>query len=284
MDNCQFCENELENKNNKFCSFSCNAKFQNIKRGTNPLFQFSTNLRQKNINLYGLNPKHCSGCNRKFEYDERRKKFCNHSCAATVNNLVREPKSEIERKKISDGVKSFNLKNPGFNKIRAELGIKVCSIHIKNCTSCKKKFVCAYKKGNNERKTCSYECRIKASTSNRPYQNGSRKTQYFFNITQGKDVLLESSWEVNIATLLDVNGIKWIRPEPIKWIDDSEKLRYYYPDFYLPEFQVYLDPKNPYCMKQDVDKMRIVSDKIDIIYGDLKIVQEFVQNLNSNKG
>lgn len=90
---------------------------------------------------------------------------------------------------------------------------------------------------------------------------------------------MESSWEVNIATLLDSKQIKWIRPAPIKWNDNSEKLRYYYPDFYLPDFGVYLDPKNPYCMEKDAEKMKEVSKQIEVIFGDLKIVQEYVEKL-----
>lgn len=156
-----------------------------------------------------------------------------------------------------------------------------CRIKFKECTGCRSHFVVSNRKGNYDRKTCSYECRIIASTSIRPYQNGSRKTQYYYNITQDKEVLLESSWEVNIATLLDERNIKWTRPRPIKWNDGSEKLRYYYPDFYLPEFNVYLDPKNPYCMVKDEEKMSIISTKIEIIFGDLKLVQDYVDSISA---
>ena len=64
----------------------------------------------------------------------------------------------------------------------------------------------------------------------------------------GESVLLDSSWEEALAIRLDEIGISWSRPrEPIKWFD-GESWRNYFPDFWLPEHQVYLDPKNPAAM------------------------------------
>jgi hypothetical protein len=43
-------------------------------------------LKQYNILQYNINPKKCLYCNSKIPYDERNKKFCNHSCAAIYLN------------------------------------------------------------------------------------------------------------------------------------------------------------------------------------------------------
>lgn len=58
----------------------------------------------------------------------------------------------------------------------------------------------------------------------------------------------------------------------IIWSDHDDLPRLYYPDFYLPDHNLYLDPKNPHCMKLDVEKMRSVSDLIDIRYGSLPYI------------
>lgn len=78
------------------------------------------------------------------------------------------------------------------------------------------------------------------------------------------DVILESSWELKLAISLDKNGISWERPEPIKWVDNGI-IRNYYPDFYLPEFDLYIDPKNSWVEKNQKNKLEILNDKYDNI-------------------
>lgn len=72
-------------------------------------------------------------------------------------------------------------------------------------------------------------------------------------------VVLESSYELQIAQELDCNGVKWERPKRFYWTDASGRKRHYTPDFYLPEYDVYLDPKNDYLIKIDVDKIHRTS-------------------------
>ena len=74
-----------------------------------------------------------------------------------------------------------------------------------------------------------------------------------------RGILLESSYELALAKELDSNKVKWIRPKRMKWIDESGKQRHYTPDFYLPEFDVYLDSKNDYLIKIDSVKVRLCS-------------------------
>lgn len=74
-----------------------------------------------------------------------------------------------------------------------------------------------------------------------------------------KGVLLESSYELELAKELDKHDINWVRPKRLKWIDESGKQRHYTPDFYLPKFDIYLDPKNDYLIKIDSVKVRLCS-------------------------
>ena len=83
-----------------------------------------------------------------------------------------------------------------------------------------------------------------------------------------KGVLLDSTWELELAKRLDRIDIKWIRPDPIVWIDGQGKSHHYFPDFYLPEYDLFLDPKNPQAV-------RVQQKKLDILlkqYPNIKIL------------
>lgn len=66
-------------------------------------------------------------------------------------------------------------------------------------------------------------------------------------------IWFDSRWEVRLAESLDQNNIRWERPKiGFVWNEAGNK---YYPDFYLLDYDVYLDPKNSYLQK--VDKIKI---------------------------
>lgn len=68
-------------------------------------------------------------------------------------------------------------------------------------------------------------------------------------------ILLESSWELALAKRLDELDVRWIRPDPIPWVDSEGVIHNYFPDFYLPEYDMYLDPKNPQARKVQKKKL-----------------------------
>lgn len=74
-----------------------------------------------------------------------------------------------------------------------------------------------------------------------------------------KGVWLDSSYESILARELDKNNIEWIRPKALKW-NDNGNIRRYIPDFYLPKYNVYLDPKNDFLIKKDKRKIQLVSE------------------------
>lgn len=79
-----------------------------------------------------------------------------------------------------------------------------------------------------------------------------------------KGVVLHSSYETQVAKSLDENNIKWIRPSPIKWLDKNDKEHRYYPDFYLIDYDVFLDPKNDYLILKDAEKIKRVCEQNNI--------------------
>tara|TARA_Y100000034_G_scaffold58328_2_gene71118 strand:+ start:4520 stop:5155 length:636 start_codon:yes stop_codon:yes gene_type:complete len=83
-----------------------------------------------------------------------------------------------------------------------------------------------------------------------------RENAFYSKRTIYRGVVLDSSYELIVAKSLDENGIKWIRPKPIKWNDDGQ-IRRYIPDFYLPKYNIYLDPKNDFLIKKDRRKISL---------------------------
>jgi hypothetical protein len=83
---------------------------------------------------------------------------------------------------------------------------------------------------------------------------------------------LDSEYEYKVATELDKNNIKWERPHYLLWEDYSGKQHRYYPDFYLPEYNIYLDPKNDYLINNkskrfgitDVEKIEKVQEQNNV--------------------
>lgn len=80
----------------------------------------------------------------------------------------------------------------------------------------------------------------------------------FSKMENYKGIWLESSYESIVARELDKNDIKWERPSALKW-SYNDRIRRYLPDFYLPDFNVYLDPKNDYLIKKDKLKIELTS-------------------------
>jgi len=89
--------------------------------------------------------------------------------------------------------------------------------------------------------------------------NSKRSLRY--KLQNGGTVYLQSSYEIALAKSLDENNIAWIRPQSVTWIDEQQITHKYYPDFYLPEFNVYLDPKNDYLIQKDFLKIKSVRDQ-----------------------
>lgn len=89
------------------------------------------------------------------------------------------------------------------------------------------------------------------------------------NTVMYNGILLDSTWELELAKRLDSLDIKWIRPRPVKWVDDEGLEHNYFPDFYLPNYDLYLDPKNPHAVKVQKKKL----EKILTLYKNLVIIE-----------
>ena len=206
---------------------------------------------EKLMLAYQILPKICINCNLSIPFNKRNNKFCSRTCAASFTNRAREPMIDSIKHKISESVKLNHKKSKRIYE-RKIVGPYCRITGFEICTCCSKEFL------SNGRKTCSPECQRQNSTY--------RKIVHLFE-HQGKILKLESSWEVDIANWLNEHKIEWIRPNHIEWIDSTGKLRRYFPDFYLIDFNIYLDPKNDYQISISEEKLNIISKSYTLIYG-----------------
>jgi hypothetical protein len=92
------------------------------------------------------------------------------------------------------------------------------------------------------------------------YDNVCRRVQRF----EYAGEYLHSSWEVLVAEYLDENKIEWerkVRSFDYVWED---KTRQYFPDFYLPKFDIYLEVKG-YEIEKDREKWKQFPKRLILI-------------------
>jgi hypothetical protein len=224
---------------------------ENAKKSNNKNFT-------ERIKKYDQSPKQCINCNKKLDYDKKFSKFCNHSCSASYNNNLR---SADTIRKQGNSLKE-TLKNI-FESI-SKIKFKTCTYCYKNYTWHKGmsfKFCCIICKEKEQFHRLSTLAKDRGLGGVRP----SKRILY-------KGVLLGSTYEVKLAESLDDNCIKWIKPARLNYVDPFGKERTYEADFYLPEYNVYLDPKNDFLINninprlgfKDSEKIHLVCKQNDV--------------------
>lgn len=188
----------------KFCNLSCSTGYKNKI------------TKENNIKKYLLNTAHCVNCNINLDYKCRKNKFCSTTCAAVYNNNKKDWST------IKTGPKKGTLPKNYYPKTK-----------IKQCIICNKFHP---RQGN----TCSSDClSIHISNSIRGKVGGNRDCNLPGKDCNGKDFFFDSTWEIILAKSLSENNIFWVRPERFILTDG----RSYTPDFYIPEYNIYIDPK-----------------------------------------
>lgn len=94
-----------------------------------------------------------------------------------------------------------------------------------------------------------------------------------------KGIKLNGSWEVLVAKMLDEYNIQWIRPtNPFKY-EWNNNTHYYYPDFYLPEYDKYIEVKG-YERERDKCKYKSVPNLIVIKRKEIELIKKNIFNID----
>ncbi|MCX6806543.1 MAG: hypothetical protein NT135_00215 [Candidatus Berkelbacteria bacterium] len=182
--------------------------------------------------LYKKVKKHCKrdDCNNTFFTTRLEpKKYCSRKCAATVNNLKRKPLLREIRAKISRSLKGRINPQKGVLKIHRE---------ERKCQnpSCSKVFKTL---PSSLRKYCSVPCSISVIGSN-PTSPRASKGKGGIRYDIDPKIYFYSRWEANLARVYNYLDIKWISQPKIFDLGTQR----YTPDFYLPEYNAYIEVKN----------------------------------------
>jgi hypothetical protein len=90
-------------------------------------------------------------------------------------------------------------------------------------------------------------------------ENAGRSKKFRVKDSFGKETVLQSTYELKCSEILNELDIKWVRPKALKYNGKN-----YFADFYLTDFDVWLDPKNDYKAKIDSEKIKAVIEQNNI--------------------
>lgn len=236
---CKQCGNKLLDYNKEFCDSSCAATYHNSHR---------------NFTNYKKKISYCKICGKQLESIINAKVYCKE-CWKEQN--------KIKNKQYTIICKKLNENKHVTEKLKKHVVTKTFDC---KCVICKKEF----KHFRRKVKTCSADCYHKLlSITSKANPNCGGETNYKKYRYNG--IYMDSTWELEIAKWLDDNNIEWKRSRKIMfwWTDKNGNKRRYYPDFYLPKYNLYLDPKNPFLLQKDKFKLDQVirENNVNLIYG-----------------
>lgn len=108
-------------------------------------------------------------------------------------------------------------------------------------------------------------------------ENAGRSKKFRVFDSFGKEVVLQSTYELKCSEILNELKINWIRPKALKYDNKN-----YFADFYLTDYDIYLDPKNSYKAKLDKEKISKVTKQNNVIVFILcekQITKDFIASL-----
>ena len=257
---CIICKKEYSAKGifqHYICAHTLDGNMRKVAAGKASASNHSTQkMRAMQLRMdYQALPMKCRQCNTSLAYDVRLNKFCSRSCSATHANNNRSDESRKQQGISLSATKQAHCMYPRQPKELRKVKDKITQLEytkVSQCKMCSKFFA-------GTKKTCSTEC-YKQNLSEVAKKNtalGGNKNNkahgWYESLTAGR-VWLESSYEHTVAVDLDKNQIHWSRPAYLKYGAN----RKYYADFYLNDYDVYLDPKNDYLIPLDTPKIEQV--------------------------
>lgn len=226
---CPICHNNFEvvpsGLKQKFCKISC--KFEGQKKE-------KTKYKKPCLNCCILFDVSLRGLTSK------RKKYCSRNCLYQHCKLLnKHPKIVCQCQKCNKDI--FTLKT----KPR-----KFCS------SEC-------FQKSRKGTKLSKSHCEIISSTRKRDWAAGNVYTNqyagrckwYSFTLTTGEIVRVQGTWELKFVEWLDSNQYEFtVHKGAIWYVDAQQNQRVYLPDFFVKNWNSYVDVKNEHAFKTSKQK------------------------------
>lgn len=235
--------------NPKYCGLSCGSIHFGIKQ------RLKLEQKQKELELqYNFNPKKCfnPNCINVLSYDKRNNKFCSPSCSTTFYGPSKGPRTEEFKKALSIKISGSHPKKSQ-KQIDRESKYALSPNH---CSICNTEF--SYKSRN--RKACLGPCTstfISNQAKNNPNFGGFKcASQLSKNTSIFCGYKMDSGAELYFAKMCNEQGITWIKND-IHWSKgyiykkENNKFYKYYPDFYLPQYNMWVEIKGKRYIRPD---------------------------------
>jgi len=238
--------------------FSKKIKISNTRKEKNPKTEYQFNCVKCN-NIYFVVLSLNDFKNKKY------RTHCTRKCANS-HNITEDIKNKISLK--NTGKQYPTRRKYIYIEQICKCGKQLCKTNKSGfCKNCLLKDTDGKKYVSNKLKGKTGGYRVKGG-------NSQHKSQYYNN------VWMQSSWEVKMAERLDFLKINWNRNSQIflKWVDDQNIEHKYYPDFYLNDYDIYLEIKG-YMTENNKIKMQKVLEqhKINLIMlRDIKSIENFI--------
>lgn len=187
---------------------------------------------------------HCENCHS----ETKNNKFCSRSCSASFNNKGRILSTETKFK-ISTSVKS----NPSGCIVTGQRGTKQKEHNFKVCQECNNLFDAGTKTQSLKRKYCSLSC------SN---LNKYRPNSTIVHRSMYKDYQMDSGAELVFCQTLDKFNVSWVKNTSVFFVyQHNNKSGKYYPDFYLPEYDIWVEIKGKRYIREGDENRRAAVDR-----------------------
>ena len=161
--------------------------------------------------------------------------YCSRSCANSRGPRTIEFKEKVSAKLKG---KSFHTEESIKKSIISKGLIPIFNRPNSICVICDKDT------GTKHRKTCSKECYttiLRLKSQRHPNCGGQKHTHRSkISNNNGEFFITESSYEVELGRILNLLNIEWTRPSFFWYTDNIGNKRRYYPDFYLPKYNLHL--------------------------------------------
>jgi hypothetical protein len=182
------------------------------------------------------------------------------TCKLNPNRVIRKSNFEIYNQKVKDGI----IKKPvnQWDKTRKKGVDYILTDEIKKKIGLKHKG----KKISNEQKE---KLSLARSKNLEELGVGGFKNIKWYKVSNinNEKFIVRGTWELKVANILNENKIIWKRKIYISYVDNNGVKKTYTPDFYLPDFNRYLEIKG-YFSDEDKIKLNLVTsqNKINLIF------------------
>lgn len=226
----------------------------------------------------------CPKCGKEFENNTKRK-FCSRKCAnGHIVSQEQKLKTKISlRKHYANKKLLLYLNDSEINNSKIP--------YFKTCSRCGKDFMC-YSRNRKNCDNCYCNKNMHYAVKNSSNMGGIREKggktkEYIIYINRLNEKMTLNKEEIQVAQYLDRLNLNWHRNwNGFCYIDLKGKKRKFYPDFYIEDYDLYVEYKG-WIDKKNLHKMTNALEnnnfKLKIIYSNDKRYKDLGINLDDIK-